>query len=290
MSRLITRDDTTDSGKPRMPARRRLLLAGGLAAAGLALDACGLEPQEVLATQTTLPVPGLDRAFEGMTLAQVSDVHLPGNHRAARQALDLIRRAKPDVVVCTGDLVEDRESLGMLTGFVREARGSLATVGIFGNWERRAGIEDAELAEAYRAGGGVMLQDARLVLRQGGGRLGVAGLGDALYRAPSLGPQMLDPDLADADLWLVHCPDYADHLPPALPRVPAALLAGHTHGGQIRLPGWVPYRPIGSGRFLEGWYRDTPAPLYVSRGVGTVEIEARFCCPPEVPIFTLTRA
>lgn len=272
-----------------MPARRRLLLGGALTAAGLALDGFGLEPAEVLITRSELPVPGLDRAFDGMTLAQISDVHLPGNQRAARETLRLIQRERPDVVVCTGDIVEHPDAVGMLTEFVRQARGTRATIGIFGNWERRARISDALLADAYRRAGATMLQDARMVLREGAGRLGIAGLGDALYRAPSLGPQVLDPSPSDADLWLVHCPAYADRLP-AVPRKPAALLSGHTHGGQIRLPGWVPYTPVGSGRFVEGWYRDAHAPLYVSRGIGTVEVTARFCCPPELPIFTLRRA
>ena len=272
-----------------MPARRRLLIGGALTAAALALDGFGLEPAEVLLTRSELPVPGLDRAFDGMTIAQVSDVHFPGNQRAASETLRLLHRERPDIVLCTGDMVEKREALGMLTEFVRQARGARTTIGIFGNWERKAHISDAQLADAYRRAGATMLQDARMVLREGAGRLGIAGLGDALYRAPSLGPQVLDPSLSDADLWLVHCPAYADRLP-EVPRKPAALLSGHTHGGQVRLPGWVPYTPLGSGRFVEGWYRDTRAPLYVSRGIGTVEIPARFCCPPELPIFTLRRA
>ena len=63
----------------------------------------------------------------------------------------------------------------------------------------------------------------------------------------------------------------------------AVLLAGHTHGGQIGslLP---PVKPVGAGRFLEGSYRDTAVPLYVSRGVGTTGIPARFRCAAEFPI------
>ncbi|MDF3052068.1 MAG: metallophosphoesterase, partial [Geminicoccaceae bacterium] len=51
-----------------------------------------------------------------------------------------------------------------------------------------------------------------------------------------------------------------------------------------------PVKPIGAGRFLEGWYYDTVAPLYVSRGVGTTGIPARFLCPAELPVFTLRSA
>src|SRR5256885_7138691 len=76
--------------------------------------------------------------------------------------------------------------------------------------------------------------------------------------------------------------------PPRSPLFPSPTLsrslAGHTHGGQIRLPFYTPYVPYGSGRFVAGWYKDTVAPLYVARGVGTVGIHARLFCPPELPV------
>lgn len=279
-----------DPGRRNTIGRRRLLGAGFLSVIGLGLDAFGLEPGEVQLSHRTLTIPGLGRAFDGATLAQVSDVHFPGNHRAAAHALALLRRERPDIVVFTGDIVEHRDFLPELTTYVRQARGRLATVGIFGNWERKAGIRESELGAAYAAAGAVLLQDSRLVLREGSARLGLAGLGDALYQQPVLRGEVLDPGLSDADLWLVHCPAYAQRIPGNVPRLPAALLSGHTHGGQIRIPGWVPYTPIGSGPFVEGWYDSARAPLYVSRGVGTVLIEARYCCPPELPLFTIRPA
>ena len=107
------------------------------------------------------------------------------------------------------------------------------------------------------------------------------------------------PDLVEArkrvvrnstELWLVHAPGIVDSLSGSAPAPPALVLAGHTHGGQIRLPFLPPVKPTGAGRFLEGWYRDTFAPLYVTRGVGTTGIPARFRCPAELPVFTLRAA
>jgi predicted MPP superfamily phosphohydrolase len=80
-----------------------------------------------------------------------------------------------------------------------------------------------------------------------------------------------------------------DHITPGSVPRPAAIISGHTHGGQVRLPLYTPYTPYGSGRFVAGWYRDTLAPLYVSRGIGTVVLPARLFCPPELPIFTLRK-
>jgi predicted MPP superfamily phosphohydrolase len=87
----------------------------------------------------------------------------------------------------------------------------------------------------------------------------------------------------------MHAPGYIDTLHPAALGLPRALLvlAGHTHGGQIRGPGCTPVVPRGCGRFRQGWYESDLGRVYVSRGIGTSVLPLRFLCPPELPIFTL---
>ena len=67
------------------------------------------------------------------------------------------------------------------------------------------------------------------------------------------------------------------------------MLAGHTHGGQIRGPGCTPVVPRGCGRFRQGFYDAPLGRVYISRGIGTSVVPLRFLCPPELPIFTLRR-
>jgi predicted MPP superfamily phosphohydrolase len=68
------------------------------------------------------------------------------------------------------------------------------------------------------------------------------------------------------------------------------IFAGHTHGGQIRVPGYgALLLPVQDKRLQEGLYSFPKSQLYISRGVGFLA-RARFCCRPEVPIFTMTRA
>ena len=93
----------------------------------------------------------------------------------------------------------------------------------------------------------------------------------------------------DLRIWLAHAPGFVDQLTNVAAPKPALILSGHTHGGQIRLPALPAICPTGSGRFVAGWYRDTVAPLYVSRGLGTSVIRARLFCPPEITFFTLRR-
>ncbi len=274
----------------RVISRRRFLAATGAAGVALGADACGLETMVVRLSREVLPVASLPAELEGITIAHISDLHLPGNRRAALHALTLLERERPDAVVFTGDLVEEAAALPLLTEFVSGIAHRPVMVAIHGNWERKARIPLGALRRAYERGGAEFQVNGRTVLRRGAARLGLVGLDDGLYHQPELNATIRDPGATDADIWLVHCPAYRDRIPADLARVPAAILAGHTHGGQIRLPGWVPALPLGSGDYVEGWYREGGPPLYVSRGVGTVMIEARFFCPAQLPIFTLRRA
>jgi predicted MPP superfamily phosphohydrolase len=116
------------------------------------------------------------------------------------------------------------------------------------------------------------------------------GLDDPVEGAPDLETARRNVIPGSTEIWLVHAPGYLEQPPAGTSARPALLLAGHTHGGQIRIPLLPPVKPTGAGRFLEGWYHDTYSPLYVSRGVGTTGIPARFLCPAELPIFTLRPA
>ncbi len=64
-------------------------------------------------------------------------------------------------------------------------------------------------------------------------------------------------------------------------------LSGHTHGGQITLSGWAPFRPRGSGQFVGGFYDVPGCRLYVSRGLGTSVLPFRWGSAPEIAVFDL---
>ena len=64
-------------------------------------------------------------------------------------------------------------------------------------------------------------------------------------------------------------------------------LSGHTHGGQITFAGWAPFRPVGSGHFVRGFYDVPGCRLYVSRGLGTSVLPFRWGSAPEIAVFDL---
>jgi len=177
--------------------------------------------------------------------------------------------------------------LEYLIAFARNARGSVATLATLGNWEHDAGIDRETAERAYGLAGVELLYNSRTRVRVGNATLTVVGIDDPVLGHPDVAAAVRGLDGADPTLWVLHAPAYVDRIAPGNVPRPAAIISGHTHGGQMRLPFYTPYTPYGSGRFVAGWYRDTLAPLYVSRGIGTVGIPARLFCPPELPIFTL---
>ncbi len=271
-------------------SRRRFLAGVGATGLVIAADAFGFEAHRVVVTRHDVRIPGLPSGLDGVRIAQVSDVHFPGNRTAAAAALEHLQREKADIVLLTGDMTESQEALSQVRSFAGNARGRIATVALLGNWEHRVGAVGRVGEEPYRSTGVDLLVNRALTVDVNGVPLTLVGLDDPVSGRPDLLAARRGVVPGSTEIWLVHAPGYLDEPPARTAAPPALLLAGHTHGGQIRIPLLPPVKPTGAGRFLEGWYYDTVAPLYVSRGVGTTGIPARFLCPAELPVFTLRPA
>jgi uncharacterized protein len=269
--------------------RQFLAAAGGMCGGIIGTDAFMIEPTKVLVSRHEVLVPGLAPGLDGLRIAQVTDVHFPRNLAAAEATASHLRRERPEIVVLTGDMTERPEGLTMVGAFAEVARGTLATVATLGNWEYYSGAW-ASAAATYRSVGVNLLVNEHREIEVGGDALVLLGLDDPVLGRPDL-PRARTGARADVpEIWLVHAPGIVATWRGRLLQQPALVLSGHTHGGQIRLPLVPPITPSGSGPYVAGWYRDAPAMLYVSRGIGTTAIPARLRCPPELPIFTLRKA
>lgn len=249
--------------------------------------------------EVVIKIPGLPRALDGFSIAQLSDVHIGvfvGDPELAI-AEELLRQAKPDLVVLTGDLLDnDARLAGQLGRFVRRlpplARAGV--VAVTGNHDYFAGAD--EMASAVTAAGGRMLRNEGLVIGGGGAGFALLGVEDVWARREGAGP--------DLELALRSLPRLGDRVAPALdlPRVllchnpsffaesagrVALQLSGHTHGGQVNL-GIRPADYILPGGWVAGRYDQQGSALYVNRGFGTVGPPARVFAPPEVTRIILT--
>ena len=280
-----------------MSVTRRQFLSAGLAAGAalMATDAWA-ESGEVLLTRHDLPLPGLPAGLDGLRVAQVTDVHLPFNQGWARAALRLLAAERPEVVLATGDVLDhhagERSLRAPFVGeFLDAMRGTLGTVALIGNHERALGLGPAALDHWYRRHGITFALNRAVRLDTGSGVLAIVALDDPVSGAPDVRAALREVDTGhDAQLLALHAPGPMDTI--ALPeghRLGAAL-AGHTHGGQVRLPLLPAVLPRDSGRFVAGWYRDAVIPTYVSRGIGASGVRVRTFCPAELAVFTLRRS
>lgn len=268
----------------RLDRRRFLQVVGCCAAAGAALDVFVIEPAWLEVVEKDVPLPKLPPQLNGFRIAHLSDLHLHTLGRIHDAVFAAIRRAQPDLIVITGDSIEDSAALPVLTEFCRElATSGRDVVATVGNWEHWGHIDMATLAQAYSRGGATLLGNESRRLTSG---IDVTATDDHCSGYDDVKAALRNAPANAMRLLLTHAPGIFDKLPPEVPAF-ALGLAGHTHGGQVRALGAPLWAPPGSGRFRSGMYETDKGPIYVSRGIGTSVVSARFTCRPELPIFRL---
>jgi predicted MPP superfamily phosphohydrolase len=263
------------------------VLWGGIAFGAAALGHMILgEPQRPVLERIDLPITNLPPALEGLRIGQLSDLHLgqPFTANNLRWAVEQLRRERPDLIVLTGDQVMHHHAIPQLSELLRGVHAPLGVYAITGNHDYWEGVRDIEAALALCDIPLLINQNRQLTWR--GQEFWLVGVDDvwdghldyetALRGVPNDGFKIL----------LGHASDIADE---AATHGFALQLAGHVHGGHIRLPLIGPFvRPRFGMRYLDGIYQVGQMTMYVSRGLGGTPL--RLLCPPEATILTLRRA
>lgn len=270
----------------------------GAAAGMLAMRAFVTEPRRLVVRTHVVRAAG--EVSRTARIVQLSDLHLRGIGVLERRVLHALHAARPDLIVITGDVINRRPALGALRRLLDGMADVAPILAVLGNWDRWSGVSVNELRELYARRGGTLLVNESVVVPVHEARMRVTGVDDMVTGLPSARAGLEAAKAGEMHLILAHCPGYRERLWREVaemkrgggwgdvsdePATPALMIAGHTHGGQIRLLGLAPVRPRGSGRYVSGWYRDARPHLYVSAGLGTSGIHARLGAPPEVAVF-----
>ena len=244
-----------------------------LGIAALALPAVALGANRTLSDTTTLRVTNLKAGSGNCRFVHFTDFHHKGDVEYAAEMVRTINQLRPDFVCFTGDLVEEARFAPEALGFIRQI--AAPVYGAPGNHDYQSGVPFSDFAETFGATGGAWLvSDSAQVSKHdleivGMGRKGVRGL-------PARG--------ASRQVLLLHYPAVAN----GLGRRFDLILAGHSHGGQIRVPfvGAL-IVPKGVGAYDHGYYETPGGPLYVNAGIGTYRIPFRWNCRPEITLVTM---
>jgi hypothetical protein len=243
--------------------------------------------------EVPIALPGLKRGLDGFTIVQLSDLHIGQFTGSAELAAAraLVQRARPDLIVLTGDLLDNDPRLAPRLGEFVRGLTPLARAGVVaipGNHDFFADVEQA-MAAVESAGGRVLRNRGEFVGDAAAG-FALLGVDDVWARRVSGGPDVsraiaslprvggrIAPGRDLPRVLLCHNPSYFETAAGEV----ALQLSGHTHGGQVQLL-VNPAELVLPNGWVAGRYRRSGSELYVNRGFGTVGPPARIGSPPEV--------
>jgi predicted MPP superfamily phosphohydrolase len=303
-SEMVRSADPTEFTAQRpLPTRRQFLVAGNrlaLAGAAATLGYSFLDREQFIITRRTIPIRGLPPSLHGITIAQITDIHHgPWTSLAyVRRIVDTTNALNADLIALTGDYIlysptYVRPVATELTGL----RAKIGILGVLGNhdWSDAGPVTLSE----FRRAGLRLIDNARMFIspdrqlcrtapKQG---LCVGGLADLWGGRPNFSRALGGVAHDMPRVLLSHNPDTAE-MPVARDRRHRVdlMLSGHTHGGQINIPGiGSPFIPSAYGQKYAYDLVHGPAfRVFVSSGLGTNVIPLRFCRPPEIAVITLT--
>lgn len=272
---------------PSVTRRRFFASVGAVIAGGAGAEGLLLEPRRVTVTRHRI---GATSPAAGATLrvAQLSDLHLKRVGRFEERIAARVEELNPDVILLTGDSIDDASALSSLAAFLELLPPRSRRYAILGNWEYWSGVDRSAFARTYERADCRLLVNETARFSHGGQDAEITGLDDLLGGTPDPADALESAGGGVNTLLLSHCPAYRDRLNAYEGVSAACMLSGHTHGGQVTIGGWAPLRPPGSGAYVSGWYRGKGLDLYVSRGLGTSMIPVRLGSVPEIAFFEWT--
>jgi len=275
------------------------------------------DKQHIERTEVDIAVKELPDAFNNYRIGFLSDIHLgiALPQKMLEAALSHIENAQVDIFLLGGDYIwipksrlekllrvvrnkkiaeanyetVENDIYEILTQSIAQVKTPDGTYGVLGNHDTWSNPELAVRAFKKRNLG--LLVNESVIIRRDDKFLRIYGTDDFWSGIPSLKGLPEKKEENETRCILTHNPDYLSDILEKSDFEFDLGLAGHTHGGQIKLPlfGALTYN-VRDLRFSEGLYRHKKASVYTTRGLGYVELPYRVNCPPEVTILTLKRA
>lgn len=275
----------------------KLLRAGAIDFALLTAGGLGysffVEPNWLKIEPVRLKLPRLTPAFNGIRIAQISDIHMGGwmNAERLQYVADTVLAQEPDLLLLTGDFLtgnrfadHHQQYLEALVAILSPLAKSIPSFAILGNHDYWTSAE--AVREMLKASRITELTNAVFTLARGDETLHICGVDDIWegdVRLEEVVDQLMDESAA---ILLAHEPDFADTS--ARTGRFDLQVSGHSHGGQVVIPFYgAPILPYLGQKYPSGLYQIGEMFQYTNRGVGMIDPYVRFNCPPEITIFNL---
>lgn len=276
-----------------------------------------IEPSWIEITRTSVPIPRLKPPLEGFRLAVISDIHVGTwiSQAQLQEVVDLVNQLDANLIVHTGDFVGMRKTIPYIIGKIthdkslgfghspeaeelfsnciplvakmKSTHGALAVLGNHEYW-----VDPAAARKYLREYDIELLENKSKLVTVDGASLNFAGVGDLWEGKQDLASAYAgspSPDEAPR-IVISHNPDFADD-PQVAHNGAVLMLSGHTHGGQVTIPGLgSPLLPIRNKRYAKGLVDTRWGYVYISKGIGCTQPAIRIGTRPEIALLELTAA
>ena len=276
-------------------ARRGFLKASGAALllAPVAVTGYGVfvERMRIRLREQNVVIPGLAEDFDGLRIVQLTDIHMGPflTERELAHAVAMANETYAHLALVTGDMISfHRDPLDACLKQLAGLRAEAGIYGCLGNHEVYAQAEDYATEQGARLGIHYLRSQA-VRLKFGGATMNLAGVDYQRFHKPYLRgtEKLVEPGMLN--VLMSHNPDV---FPVAARQGYDFTIAGHTHGGQVRME--ILRADLNVARFftryVDGLYREGSRSVFVSRGIGTIGLPARLGAPPEVALLRLCRS
>ncbi|MCD6441981.1 metallophosphoesterase, partial [bacterium] len=250
------------------------------------------EPFDIRLEYKTIFLKKLPTNFEGLKIIQISDLHSKKFGKKEKRILEIISQQKADFLFITGDINEARASKINSNSKFWEELGKTnfgCVYAVFGNhlYEDKK-IEPIVLKSILEKSGIKVLDNENVKLKREGQYIWLLGINDPHTNHHNLPKALQGVDNFSIRILLSHTPEIIDDLKTGDADL---ILAGHTHGGQVKIPGirasWIPTKY--HGKYARGLFKVKGAYMYVNRGIGNKKLPMRFNSRPEITLIKLTR-
>jgi uncharacterized protein len=244
-------------------------------------------------TTQVLSIDDLPGQLDGLRLLHVTDLHVHDGSGPSAWLPDIASALSYDLTLYTGDFIDGDEDIAPLTALLSAMPDRAPSYAVLGNHDYWSLSDEpkpndaAGLERALTRLGITVLHNSATSAWDG--RVYIAGVDDPVTGWDDVGAAMAAVPADAPCLLLAHSPDIVLRLGG---HRPILVLAGHTHGGQVRLPILGPVVNVTSlpRRLTMGYHVHQGTPLFVSRGVGYSGLDIRFLCPPEIALLELRTA
>jgi len=278
---------------PRWPKRLRVALATIILFLGsLVFWAFFIEPNRLVVRQQTIQIANWPQELNGLRIAVLADIHAGApfiDDKKLRLIVQRTNELHPDLILILGDymtsdgLVRRRMAPEVFAPILKDFSAPLGVYSVLGNHDWW--YNGKHVRQDLEQDGIKVLEDEVVQLNVRGTSLWLVGLGDLWTRRQHI-EETINKVPQDAPvIALTHNPDIFPRIPQRVP----LLLAGHTHGGQVRLPliGSVVHSSRLGERYEQGHVLENDHHLFVTTGIGTSIMPVRFGVPPEIVLLTV---